>query len=210
MNGAGMSLTFEECARELVDAGRFLYEQGMVPATSGNFSARMDTARIAITESGKHKGRLAIADIMQVDNEGRSLDGRRPSAETALHMQIYKHIKDAMVVLHHHSAYATLLSQMVPGSFLKLSDYEVLKVFPDIDTHESSVIVPVFDNCQDIPLLAGRVEEYMSCNSPVHGYLIRGHGLYTWGETFPAALNHVEAFEFLFKCEIMKKGVNPL
>lgn len=204
-----MSLTFEECARELVAAGSLLYAQGMVPATSGNFSARIDPEHIAITESGKHKGQLVIADIIQVDMNGRSLDGRRPSAETALHIQIYHHMQNAMVVLHHHSAYATLLSQLA-GNMLTMSDYEVLKVFPDIDTHESSVIVPVFDNSQDIPALACQVEQYMTTNSPVHGYLIRGHGLYTWGETFTAVLNHVEAFEFLFKCEIMKRGAKPL
>lgn len=204
-----MTLTFEECARELVAAGSLLYEQGMVPATSGNFSARVGPEFFAITESGKHKGRLGVADIMQVDINGRSLDGRRPSAETALHMQIYQHIPEVNVILHHHSAYATLLSQLA-GNTLTLSGYEVLKVFPDIDTHESSVIVPVFENSQDILSLAGQVGEYMTANAPVHGYLIRGHGLYTWGESFTAVLNYVEAFEFLFKCEIMKRGVKPI
>lgn len=204
-----MALTFEECARELIAAGSLLYEQGMVPATSGNFSARVGPERFAITESGKHKGRLGIADIMQVDNNGQSLDGRRPSAETALHLQIYQHMPEVNVILHHHSAYATLLSQLA-GNTLTLSGYEVLKVFPDVDTHETSVIMPVFENSQDIPALAGRVEEYMTATPPVHAYLIRGHGLYTWGESFTAVLNYVEAFEFLFKCEIMKRGVKPI
>ena len=48
-----MKRTFEECARDLVEAGHILYEQGMVPATSGNFSARIGDERIAITVSGR-------------------------------------------------------------------------------------------------------------------------------------------------------------
>ncbi|MCO1980156.1 methylthioribulose-1-phosphate dehydratase, partial [Pseudomonas aeruginosa] len=34
------------------------------------------------------------------------------------------------------------------------------------------------------------------------GYLIRGHGLYTWGARMSDALRQVEAFEFLFECEL--------
>ena len=49
---------FEQRAAELIEAGRTLYQMGMVPATSGNFSARLADGRIAITVSGRHKGRL--------------------------------------------------------------------------------------------------------------------------------------------------------
>jgi len=204
-----MDRTYEEWARDLVEAGRILYEQGLVPATSGNFSARIAPDRFAITVSGKHKGHLTIADIMQVDAEGHSQDGRRPSAETALHMQIYRRFSDAAVILHHHSPYATLLSQLVTNE-VALADYEILKAFPDIDTHEVRMTVPVFENTQNIPELAAEVEAYMETNSPVHGYLIKGHGLYTWGESIEAVLKHVEAFEFLFKCELMKRGARIL
>ena len=204
-----MDRTYEEWARDLVTAGRILYEQGLVPATSGNFSARITPDRFAITVSGKHKGHLTIADIMQVDAGGHSLDGQRPSAETALHIQIYRRLPDASAILHHHSPYATLLSQLVSDEVV-LADYELLKAFPDIDTHQTRLRVPVFKNNQNIPELAEAVEAYMEGNSPVHGYLIKGHGLYTWGESIEAAMKHVEAFEFLFKCELMKRGARLL
>ena len=201
-----MDSTFEERARELVEAGKTLYEKGMVPATSGNFSARISTDRFAITVSGKHKGYLTVADIMQVDAGGHSQDGRRPSAETALHLQIYRRFHEAAVILHHHSLYATLLSQ-IASSEVAFTGYEILKAFPDIDTHQTTLHLPVFDNTQDIPALADEVDVYMDANSPVYGYLIRGHGLYTWGETIEGVLKHVEAFEFLCNCELMKRGV---
>ncbi len=204
-----MDRTYEDWARDLVEAGRWLYAQGMVPATSGNFSARVTPDRYAITVSGRHKGHLTVADIMQVDAQGHSQDGRRPSAETALHMQIYQRYPETAVILHHHSPYATLLSQLVSGEVV-FADYEILKAFPDIDTHESVLRLPVFDNSQDIPELATRVAAYMDENSPIYGYLIKGHGLYTWGETMDDVLRHVEAFEFLCKCELMKRGARTL
>lgn len=202
-----MTQDFEQAARALADAGRQLYQQGMVPATSGNFSSRLEVDRIAITVSGCHKGHLAADDIMIVDLDGRSLDGRRPSAETALHTQIYKRFDDAGTILHPHSIHATLLSRLLSAP-LKLRDYELLKAFPGITTHDASLLVPVFDNDQDVDRLATNVDAWMETAGPVHGYLIRGHGFYTWGESVADAMRHVEAFDFLFKCELMMQGVS--
>jgi methylthioribulose-1-phosphate dehydratase len=193
---------FEQRAAELIEAGRRLYQLGMVPATSGNFSARLADGRIAITVSGRHKGRLGFDDIMMIDAAGRSLDDRRSSAETGLHLQIYRRFPDAGAVLHPHSVNATLLSRG-RRNHLVLSDYELLKAFPGVDTHECAVTVPVFANRQDIPALAAEVDDWMERHEgPVHGYLIGGHGFYTWGATVEDALRHVEAFEFLFDCEL--------
>ena len=198
---------FQQQAKILVDAGKELYRLGMVPATSGNFSALVDDGNIAITVSGRHKGRLSIEDIMLIDANGTPLDGRRPSAETLLHVQIYKRFPDTRVVLHPHSVNATLLSRLQTGH-LELQDYELLKAFPGVDTHECKVTVPVFDNDQNIDRLAAKVEDYMQQTDMVHGYLIAGHGFYTWGNTIEDVMRHVEAFEFLFDCELRLRGMS--
>lgn len=192
---------FPPRAAELVEAGRFLFERGMVPATSGNLSARLDNGSLAITVSGRHKGRLSEADIMRVDGEGRSLDGRRPSAETLLHCQIYRRLANAQAVLHPHSVSATVLSRVVRER-LVLQGYELLKAFPGIDTHDCSLAVPIFPNDQDIARLAAAVDDWMDRSPQVPGYLIAGHGFYTWGEDMADALRHVEALDFLFECEM--------
>ena len=192
---------FPSCVQALIEAGQQLYAQRMVPATSGNFSARLADDHLAITVSGRHKGRLNERDIMQVDAEGRSLDERRPSAETLLHVFIYQRFPQARVVLHPHSVNATVLSRLC-GEWLVLQDYEILKAFPGIDTHESTVKIPVFENDQDISRLAKKVDACLATLDQPPGYLIRGHGFYTWGESMEDALRHVEAFEFLFDCEL--------
>lgn len=195
---------FLQRAEELVEAGRRLYARGMVPATSGNFSARLADGSVAVTVSGRHKGTLTTGDIMRVDAEGHSLDGRRPSAETLLHTRLYARFDDARVILHPHSINATVLS-LRSGPALTLRDYELLKAFPGIDTHDCTVTVPVFDNDQDIGRLAALVDQRLAerCDAP--GYLIRGHGFYTWGGSIETVLRHVEAFEFLFACELLMR-----
>jgi len=198
---------FEQRRAELIAAGQALYRQGMVPATSGNFSARLPDGRIAITASGRHKGMLIPDDIMLVDAAGESLDARRASAETLLHVQIYRRLPQAGAVLHPHSVNATLLSRRHDTHIL-LQDYELLKAFPGVGSHECRVEVPNFANDQDIKRLAGKVDRYMQANPVIHGYLIGGHGFYTWGETVADALRHAEAFEFLFECELRSRELN--
>lgn len=192
---------FQHHAQALVLAGKQLYAHGMVPATSGNFSALLSDGSLAITVSGRHKGKLTEQDIMRVDAHGQSLDGQKPSAETLLHTHIYQRYPDARVVLHPHSVNATVLSRLC-GEWLELQDYEILKAFPTITTHECRVRIPVLDNDQDISRLSARVDAVLDQVDDVPGYLIRGHGFYTWGANMEDALRHVEAFEFLFECEL--------
>lgn len=200
---------FEQRAQELIEAGRFIHGRGWVPATSGNFSARLADGTLAITVSGKHKGELTPADIMRVDAAGRSLDGRSPSAETLLHTSLYRRYPAVGAVLHPHSPAATVVSRLF-GDAVILEDYELLKALPGIDTHESRVVIPIFRNDQNIARLALEVEKYLDRHGDILGYLIAGHGFYTWGATVKDALRHVEALEFLFDLEIRLHRVKTI
>ncbi len=198
---------FECLAEQLVLAGRLIDQKGWVPATSGNFSARLADGRVAITVSGRHKGRLTPDDIMLVDADGQSLDGRTSSAETRLHTRLYQRYPDIRAVLHPHSPGSTLISRRFKGS-LALSGYELLKALPGITTHLSQVTVPIFPNDQDIGRLAEGVDVWLEAHPKTPGYIIESHGFYTWGDSVESALRHVEALEFLFDIEFRLNG-NP-
>ena len=200
------SQDFKTAAIALCNAGRFIDSKGWVPATSGNFSARLTDGTIAITTSGKHKGHLQVEDIMQIDGEGNALDGKKPSAETVLHTSLYKRFPSIQAILHPHSINAILVSRLF-GDRIVLEDYELLKAFQGISTHECRIEIPVFANDQDIPRLAGVIERYLDKADNCYGYVIAGHGLYTWGESIPEALRHLEALDYLFDCEIRLHGV---
>lgn len=192
---------FEQRAQEIIDAGQILYRKGMVPATSGNFSARVDDGSIAITVSGRHKGDLRLDDIMRMDLNGQALDAKKPSAEAELHCQLYRHIPDAGAVLHPHMMSAIVLARHRKGD-IYLQNYELLKALNGITTHTARVYIPVFANDQDIPRLAAKVQNYLEHNSPAYAYIIDGHGLYTWGHSMADTLRHIEALDYLFTTEL--------
>lgn len=199
-----MQQQFDQLTNQLIEAGRQLAASGMVPATSGNFSARLANGDLAITTSGVHKGKMTAENIMRTNTEGESYDHRTPSAEALLHVQIYKCYPEANAVLHVHSLQATVLSQLETQK-VSLSNYELLKAFPGIETHDTCIEIPVFPNDQQIPRLAESVDEYIAKHGDIIAYLIAGHGVYAWGKTVERALHCVEALEFLFSCELLKR-----
>ena len=204
-----MSLDREQLARQIIEAGRFLYGRGWSPATSSNYSVRLSPSQALLTVSGKHKGQLGPDDVLATDLAGNSLEpGKKPSAETLLHTQLYAWEPSIGAVLHTHSVNATVLSRLTGDDHLVFEDYELQKAFSGIATHESAVRVPIFDNDQNIARLASHVQPWLEANPDCVGYLIRGHGLYTWGATMNDALRQVEAFEFLFECELKLRAVS--
>ena len=191
------------CAGEIIVNVRELSALGWTPATSSNFSRRMDEAHVAITVSGRDKGRLTEADIMVVDFDGNAVGSdNRPSAETLLHTQLYQRFPEIGCVLHTHSRTQTVASRLyAPQGRVRFEGYELQKAFAGNTTHEGAMDVPVFPNTQDMPELAAQVEAKLD-EGPLWGYLIDGHGLYAWGRDMAEARRHLEAFEFLFACEL--------
>ena len=198
----------EQLIRQIIEAGRFLYGRGWSPATSSNYSARLAADQALLTVSGKHKGELGEEDVLATDLDGNSLEpGKKPSAETLLHTQLYRWKPEIGAVLHTHSVNATVLSRLTLADSLVFADYELQKAFSGVSTHECQVLVPIFDNDQDIARLAAQVQPWLDEHADCVGYLIRGHGLYTWGKTMADCLRQVEAFEFLFECELKVRAL---
>lgn len=197
-------------ARQLIGAGALFHQRGWVPATGGNFSARLDAQRMLITASGCHKGELGTGDFIEADLDGRALGAdRKTSYETLLHCQLYRHDPAIGAVLHTHSVANTVLSRRLFA--IRLAGYELLKLLPGISTHDAVVEVPVFANDQDIPRLAAAVDAHMKRHPQVAAYVIAGHGLYAWGADVAQARWRVEALEFMFECELHShsQGVTP-
>lgn len=198
----------EQLTRQIIEAGQLLYGRGWSPATSSNYSARLSADQALLTVSGKHKGQLGEDDVLATDLDGNSLEpGKKPSAETLLHTQLYRWQPSIGAVLHTHSVNATVLSRLTLADSLVFADYELQKAFAGVSSHECQVLVPIFDNDQDIARLAAQVQPWLDQHPDCVGYLIRGHGLYTWGATMADSLRQVEAFEFLFECELKVRAL---
>ncbi len=193
---------FEFAKTQLIEIGRQLHAKNMIPAASGNFSARLDDGNFALTESGCHKGHLDKGNILQVDAYGESLDHKKVSAETSLHMQIFQYFPTASVIIHPHSVNSTVLSKCFSDKLI-LKDYELLKAFSAIHTHTAEVSIPIIENSQDIQSLCAILAETLRSCSKIPAYLIRGHGYFTWGSSFSETMRHVEALEYFFACELL-------
>ena len=192
-----------QCASEIIHNVRELSAAGWTPATSSNFSTRIDANHVAITVSGRDKGRLTEGDIMVVDLDGNPVaTTQRSSAETLLHTQLYKRVADIGCVLHTHSLTQTVASRLYAGiGHVRLEGYELLKAITGNTSHETLVDLPVLPNTQDMRTLAAQVDALLDRNE-MWGYLIDGHGLYAWGRDMAEARRHLEAFEFLLGCEL--------
>lgn len=195
---------FGACADAIAEAARELSALGWTPATSSNFSMRVDADHAAITISGRHKGRLGRDDIMLIDLDGKPVGtDARPSAETALHTQVYRRWPEMHAVLHTHSRTQSVASRLFAGDgAIRLQGWELQKAIAGYHTHDSVLEIPVFPNTQHMPELVARVDAWLDAGKPLHAYLIDGHGIYAWGRDMAEAERHLEALEFLLGCEL--------
>jgi methylthioribulose-1-phosphate dehydratase len=188
----------------LCATARWCYSRGWVPATSGNFSVRDRVAgQMLISPSGFDKGLMTTADLLATDMDGCAADSaKKPSAETALHVVIYRARPEAGAILHVHSIWNTLLSgRFAESGHVPLKGYELLKGLSGVSTHEHEERVPILRNSQDYEQLAAELVEALRTYTDPHGVLLSRHGLYTWGKSVAEARRHLEALEFLFEVE---------
>lgn len=200
---------------QLIECGQLFHRRGWSVGTSSNYSVVLnnDPVELIVTASGMDKGRLARTDFVHVGPGGKPTSEGQPksSAETMLHVVLGEQ-QEVGSILHTHSIWGTLLSDyFFEAGGIEISGYEMLKGLEGIKTHEATHWIPIFENTQDIPVLADEVGNCLSSiDQPLtHGFLIRRHGLYTWGRDVFAARRHVEIYEFLFECLARKMLLPP-
>ncbi|MEO7073245.1 MAG: methylthioribulose 1-phosphate dehydratase [Rhodanobacter sp.] len=195
---------FEVAAEMVARNARELAALGWTPATSSNFSMRVNARHVAITISGGDKGHIDADGVMLVDLDGNAVaTSARPSAETALHTQIYRRMGNINAVLHTHSHNQSVASRLfATDGVLRLQGWELQKAIAGVATHAATLEIPVFPNTQHMPDLVAQVDAWLDAGKPLHAYLIDGHGVYTWGRDMAQARRHLEALEFLLGCEL--------
>jgi methylthioribulose-1-phosphate dehydratase len=205
--------SYKSVAAELAEIGRGFYARGWVSGTSGNFSAVLhrEPLRLAITSTGVDKGRLTANQILEIDESAVAFRGEgRPSAETPLHFAIIRS-KAAGAVLHTHSVWSTVLSVWhAAEKGVPIKGYEMLKGLQGVRTHEHREWLPILENSQDMTKLSQAVADAIRDYPEAHGFLLCGHGLYTWGANLPEAKRHIEILEFLMETLVRTRGAGRL
>jgi len=194
-----------EAAQLLVETIHRMHQRGESPATSGNYSFRSleDSEILYISESGVDKSNFKLDNLIRIDTEGEiqpadQKPGRKSSAETHLHLLIYRNTT-ARCVLHSHGLGSVHFAERFPAErVVRLTGLELLKGFESISSHEDEVEVPLYENTQDIEKLAAIIEQEVADLSRHYGFILRGHGLTTWGSSVADAKRHLEVFNYIF------------
>jgi len=198
-----MPESFTEVAASVAEIAKGFHARGWLLGTSGNLSAvvQREPLRLAMSPSGVDKGQLTADQVLSIDENARivSAHGGKPSDESLLHIRIVKD-RGAGAVLHTHSIWNTILSDLYASEAgLAIEGYEMLKGLQGVYTHEHAEWLPIVDNSQDMPALADTVGKTLNEHKEAHGFLLRRHGLYSWGETLAQAKRHIEILEFLLE-----------
>ena len=170
----------------IIECGRIAYERHLVTSNDGNISARMENGHVLITPSGISKGRLNADDMLVVDLEGNIISSRpdrKPSSETPMHLEVYKHRSDVRAVLHAHPIFATTLTvsglefpvDVLPEVLLTLGNVPVT-AYATPSSHEDAEVIRPF------------VKDY-------NALLLCQHGSLTYGKNLDEALIHLERIE---------------
>lgn len=179
----------------IIETGRICYASGLMLSNNGNISARLGSDRIVITPSRLCKGRLDPEDLLIVNMDGTVIKAdamrkRKVSAETELHLEIYRQRPDLRAVIHAHPSNAIALT--VAGI-----------PFP-VD-----VLPEVLEDLGPVPTTTFAMPSSIDNADAIRGYirdhnaiLIRNHGAVTFGLDLEEALNYLERLESVAKVTV--------
>lgn len=194
-------------ATDLLEAIKFFNQKGWSPATSTNYSVRSSNpSQYIISRSGVDKSKFSLDDLILINTEGEvlapfNLPGIKSSAETEIHTHIYKKYPNVNCILHTHSVLGTVLSQThLKDKQLRFEGFEIQKGLDGNTTHQLESILPIVPNSQVMEEILNNMDHHFTEKPSIHGFLIAGHGLYTWAKDIATAKRHIETYEFLFEC----------
>jgi len=196
----------EELKKKVCQANKDLVKHGLVMFTFGNVSAiDRENNIVAIKPSGVKYDQLSPSDIILVDLKGNIVEGNlKPSSDTPTHLELYKHFHDIGGIVHTHSTYATVFSQIKKeisclgtthadhfyGEVPVTRELKKNEIEGDYETNTGKVIV-----------------EHFKKNSinPAHmpACLVASHGPFSWGKTPEAAVYNAAVLEEVARMALM-------
>jgi L-fuculose-phosphate aldolase len=186
------AMSEHESRLEILRFGKMLHERGLIAATDGNISVRLNEFSVLITPTCISKGMMSTEDLVVVDLHGRRLSGFRDvSSESAMHMTIYRMRPDIGAVVHAHPPTATgfaacglpLDQALISEVLLSLGDVP-LACYATPGTSELSQSLEPFIPDHDAVLMAN-------------------HGVVTYGVDLTQAYLNMETVEHFAKIALV-------
>ena len=177
--------TDAEARRDILEAGRRLYQKNFVAANDGNLSARVSDSLVWATPTGVSKGFMTEEMLVKLDLSGRVVEGtHRPSSEIRMHLAIYREAPEVLAVAHAHPPVAAAFAAAgVPLDRALLQEAVVLLGVIPVAPYAPPGSVALAEGV--VPYL----KEY-------NGLLLEHHGAVTWGGSVMQALYRLESLEY--------------
>jgi L-ribulose-5-phosphate 4-epimerase len=179
-----------------LEENKKLSSSGLVVLTWGNISIR-DGDMLYIKPSGVSYNKMKEDDISVVSlKDGSTIEGKKPSVDLKTHIHLYKNFSNIKSVAHTHSKFCTSFAQAsIPiecigtthadyfyGQIPVTDHLSEEQIEEDYETNTGVEIVKKFSNKKINP-------------KEVPGVLVKGHGVFSWGE------KHEDAFKNAFIME---------
>jgi L-fuculose-phosphate aldolase len=187
-------LSLSQKKKEIIQASHRLYQQGLVSATSGNLSIRLDKQRILITGHQVCLGEVSRREILEVNIKGKVISpSLKPSSELPLHLAIYKQLK-ADAVVHAHPP-------LTNGFFAANAKFEA-------STFESSFYIGKIEVVPQKSLTVTDIPPVINALSKNRIVVLKNHGVVSISQSIKQALFLIETLEDAVKTLIIKKLFN--
>ena len=178
--------------------------------TWGNVSVR-DGSIVNIKPSGIPFNSLKEEDISQVDIEtGRLIKGKKPSVDTAIHLEIYKAFPNTGAVIHTHSTYASTFAQAkkdIPILGTTHADY-----FPTSIPVADQICLQSKEKMETLvgKSLVKKINDLDLGTLRANAILIPSHGPVVWCEKSSDIVEYAVVLEELAKLAYFTLTLNPL
>ncbi|MEZ4387598.1 MAG: class II aldolase/adducin family protein [Candidatus Krumholzibacteriia bacterium] len=179
--------------QHLARVGAELYARRLVAGAEGNLSLKLAPDHFLTTPTGRCKGWLDAADLVDVDLDGHPLAGAngRPSSEWGLHREIYLRCADATAVCHGHPPYATACAAAHRELDARLLTETALLLGP------VPLAAPAVPGTAEV---AASVRPYLPAS---RGLLLANHGAVAWGASLDEAYFNLESVERLAEVTVL-------
>lgn len=179
--------------QEIIETGRWIMEKNLTWGTSGNISVR-EGDHIYVTASGTVIGDLHEEDITVVDLEGKVLEGKKPSKETGMHLEVYRKRPEVAAVLHASPFWTTFAActtmEMKTDLFIESMYYD-----------EKLLRVPYFHAGS-----SALAEAVSKVAEKTHVILMEHHGMLCYDQNLKECRSALEVTENVCRMNIMAQS----
>jgi L-ribulose-5-phosphate 4-epimerase len=199
----------EELKKSVLQANLNLVKYNLVTLTWGNVSG-IDRSknRIVIKPSGVEYQEMSVDDLVVLDLNGKIIEGdKRPSSDTATHIELYKAFPAIGGITHSHSEYATIFAQAckeIPcfgtthadqffGSVPITRFLTEEEVNTDYELNTGKIIIERFKGLDPVA---------------TPGVLLAGHAPFTWGKNPVDSVKNNLVLERIAKMALFSMQLN--